>query len=195
MKSIDVKTAKTAELVAFYNEHAEQLGKKQVTKFADRQTAELRVTMMIADLEAATTEEDKPWGYEVHGLTHCPHCGIHLDNGIGEHGQEVNDKIIKHEKFQYVCLACGTEFGPAIPGKTEADPVRSAAIAESWKDDDVRKARSTHNAVEVDGVRYRSVREAFKRLGLPDSKHIKFRLQLKMYGEQAFGKYNFTLVQ
>jgi hypothetical protein len=195
MKSIDTKTAKTAELVTFYNEHAPQFGKREVKKFVDRQTAELRVNQLLADMAAVTTEEEKPWGYETHGLTHCPHCNIHLDNGIGEHGQEVNGKIIKHDKFQYVCLACGTEFGPAIPGTTEADPVRSAAIADSWKDDDVRKARSTHNAVEVDGVRYRSVREAFKQLGLPDSKHIKFRGQLKQYGEQAFGKHNFVLIK
>ena len=40
---IDVKTATTAELVAFYNKHAE----KPVTKFADRKTAERRVATLI----------------------------------------------------------------------------------------------------------------------------------------------------
>jgi hypothetical protein len=195
MKSINVQTAKTSELVAFYNEHAEQLGKKHITKFADRQTAEMRVSMMIADLEAEQAEPPKPYGFEDHGLTNCPHCNIHLENGVGVHNDEVNGKVIKHDKFQFVCLACGTEFGPEIPGVKPVDEKRSAAIAETWKDEDVRKARSTHNAVEVDGVRYRSVREAFKALGLPDSKHIKFRGQLKLYGEQAFGKHTFVLVQ
>lgn len=40
---IDVKTATTAELVAFYNKNAE----KPVTKFADRKTAERRVATLI----------------------------------------------------------------------------------------------------------------------------------------------------
>ena len=41
---INVNTAKTAELVAFYNKHAS----KPVTKFADRKTAERRVAALLA---------------------------------------------------------------------------------------------------------------------------------------------------
>lgn len=48
------------------------------------------------------------------GFTHCPGCGIHLSNGVGEDGQEVNLKTILHDQFQYACLACGHEFGPAV---------------------------------------------------------------------------------
>ncbi len=68
----------------------------------------------------------KPYGFEDHGFTHCPHCGIDLDNGVGEHMQEVNGKPIKHNKFQYECLGCGEEFGPEIkaaPAK-EAKPAK-----------------------------------------------------------------------
>lgn len=47
-------------------------------------------------------------------FTFCPCCGIHLENGVGTHGQEVNGRIIKHDAFEYECLACGEEFGPAV---------------------------------------------------------------------------------
>ena len=50
-----------------------------------------------------------------HGLTNCPCCGVHLSNGVGHHLQEVNGKVIKHDAKEYVCMACDTEFGPAIP--------------------------------------------------------------------------------
>lgn len=74
--------------------------------------------------------------FAVHGLTHCPHCGIHLSNGIGAHGDEVNGKAIKHDAFQYSCLACDGEFGPAIPGKATPKakgtraPVENTSTAE-----------------------------------------------------------------
>lgn len=70
----------------------------------------------------------KPWGYEIHGLTHCPNCGIHLDNGIGEHLQDVNGKHIKHEKYQFECLACGTEFGPEIEPTADKKPTKKIEI-------------------------------------------------------------------
>lgn len=69
--------------------------------------------------EEISIEEAKPFGFEEHGLTHCPACETHLSNGVGEHGQEVNGKPVKHAGFKYCCLACGAEFGPAIKGKTE----------------------------------------------------------------------------
>lgn len=47
-----------------------------------------------------------------------------------------------------------------------------------------RTGGRTH--VKVNGVEYRSVREAFKALGLPDSKHIKFRMELKAAGKKSF---------
>ena len=62
-------------------------------------------------------EESKPFGFEDHGLTHCPECGAHLNNGVGVHNQEVNGEKIKHDEFEYCCLGCGTEFGRAIKGQ------------------------------------------------------------------------------
>lgn len=60
---------------------------------------------------------DHPYGYTVHGHDNCPGCNIHLNNGVGEHMQDVNGKPIKHEKFEYACLGCGHEFGPAIKAR------------------------------------------------------------------------------
>lgn len=54
--SIDVKTAKTSELVAFYNEHAE----KPVKKFATRAKAEERVAALLANLAPAAPSAPAP---------------------------------------------------------------------------------------------------------------------------------------
>lgn len=51
-----VSSASTSELVAFYNKNCECFGKKQVKKFADRTTAQLRVRQMIEDIEAEQAE-------------------------------------------------------------------------------------------------------------------------------------------
>lgn len=76
-------------------------------------------------------EESKPFGFEDHGLAHCPECGAHLNNGVGVHNQEVNGKLIKHEQFEYCCLGCGTEFGRAIKGKTEKAPKAEPKVIEN----------------------------------------------------------------
>lgn len=79
----------------------------------DNCVCEMKVTPVEAE------EESKPYGYEHHGLTHCPHCNIHLDNGAGEHVDEVNGKLAVHTKTrEYWCMACGQEFGPLLLGKT-----------------------------------------------------------------------------
>lgn len=58
----------------------------------------------------------------------------------------------------------------------------------SWKIPEVRTARCERSAVDVDGETYRSVRAAFEALGLPISKHIAFRMELKEKGKlHAFG--------
>lgn len=66
--------------------------------------------------QAIAQEEVAP---VVGGFVNCPHCGIHLDNGVGYHGQEMYGKIFSHDKFEWECLGCGEEFGPEIPAKIE----------------------------------------------------------------------------
>ena len=181
---INITTATSAELLAFFNANT---GGAQVKKFADRKTAERRVSALvqemaeeyalemepnhepaayiehahqdnvdaayreiaareaeaegegpfITDLNTMREEASHPYGYTVHGHDNCPHCGIHLSNGVGEDGQEVNGKAIKHDAFQYECLGCGAEFGPAVVRKSApvSTGVLRPAMAASLKID------------------------------------------------------------
>jgi len=130
MNAHNIATATTAELLAFFNANT---GGSPVKKFADRKTAERRCQalademfaedqVMVAanpDYQAAVDSEEfnRPHAYAEHGHQTCPHCGIDLNNGVGEHMQEVNGTYIKHEQYQYECLGCGEEFGPAIKAR------------------------------------------------------------------------------
>lgn len=86
----------------------------------------------------------------------------------------------------------------------------SEGVAASWVDSNIRAARLTRDgvSVELDGKNvgvYKSTREAFRNLRLPDNKHIRFRLRLKEahrdhHGESATFEHNgknyvFTIVQ
>lgn len=71
------------------------------------------------------------------------------------------------------------------PVKKEATD-RSAAIAKTWTDPKVAAKRAERTHVKASGTVYRSVKEAFEQLGLPLSKHIKFRMQLKQVAELTF---------
>lgn len=50
----------------------------------------------------------------------CPHCGIHLSNGVGIHAEEVNGKwTVFTKKYENWCMACEGEFGPALQAPAE----------------------------------------------------------------------------
>lgn len=175
-----VANAKTAELVAFYNAHAV----KQVSKFADRKTAEKRVLALIADMTAQGQ--------------FCPHCNdIANPDSCGADityaGQE--GTAAGERRF---CHHCSTEFksdGTAY-NAPKASTHCSAAIAASWADKDVAARRAARHHVVVEGKgEFKSVREAFSRLGLPISKHIRFRMALKAAGALEFGNLMFRVQQ
>lgn len=75
-------------------------------------------------------------------------------------------------------------------------------VAKSWKDPEVAKARATRDKVIVTHGKkrgeFRSVREAFKLLGLPEAKHVAFRANLKSKRKDTFTwkgiVYNFEAV-
>lgn len=71
----------------------------------------------------------------------------------------------------------------ATPQEAEIAQKRSTAIAKSWEDKAVHAKRRQRSAVEVDGVQYRSVKQAFEALKLPLKEHIQFRMQLKAEGK------------
>lgn len=55
----------------------------------------------------------------------CPHCGIHLDNGCAYHDPRLG-AAYTNEEYEYACLGCGGEFGPAIKSKAKSKPKAQA---------------------------------------------------------------------
>lgn len=130
---MNVQTATTVELVAFYNAHTEA----QIKKFRDRATAEKKVQAILDAQTVEPTQEvsanDKQL-LEQYGTTICPSCGINLDNGVGIHEDDVNGKHVVHTKtHEYWCMACNAEFGPLLPGKKERTHAVSETQAETMK--------------------------------------------------------------
>lgn len=77
----------------------------------------------------------------------------------------------------------------------------SESVAASWADEATAKARSTRHHVKVAYGKMKektetfgSVRKAFHALGLPESKHIRFRGKLKKSGHEVFEHNSETFV-
>jgi len=194
-----VAKASTADLLAFFNANT---GGAQVKKFADRKTAERRVKALIEEMiadgdlqpqEETQVSEDKKFNYTVDG---CPHCHSTEDQTYaGEEGTAAEERNLCHH--------CGTEYWRETgeiykaPAKSAT---RSAAIAKSWDNDEIAKARAARDNVSVEGYgTFRSVASAFKKIGLPISRHIKFRIDLKANGTGTFkygtDEYTFKIVK
>lgn len=94
----------------------------------------------------------------------CPSCGINLSNGVGVHGDEVNGKIIHHDHYEYVCLACGEEFGPAIKEeapKADKKPEDKKVIEKTEKSTTDRPCKQVwHIADSMPGAKRKDVLEA-----------------------------------
>lgn len=172
-----VSYAKTSELVAFYNAHAI----KTVTKFADRATAEKRVTQMITDMVAAGQ--------------FCPVCDTLEKNGLdityaGPEGGKNADNYMHHH-----CDAVWRPNGSLVKEDAAPSADRSAAISATWGNPEVAAARAMRHKVVVEGRgEFRSVKAAFIALGLPVSKHIPFRMKLKEKGAALFDRFTFVVV-
>lgn len=180
----DFKDMKTSEMVVEFN----ALTGEQVKKFADRASAERRLTKARKDFpEAAESycaevaeaektkypvENQKQFFQEKDGSYHCPKCGSEeVFQGRGKNG------IVVEEETFYGCHHCDWEFDALNQPKNIN---RSKSTSESWNNAEIAEKRKQRNAVAVEdhGV-YRSVKHAFEALGLNKSKHIKFRLDLK----------------
>jgi transposase-like protein len=206
---INVKTATTAELLAYFNANS---GQKPVARFSDRKSAERRVTQLLLGTPEAKFSKELAGGVKkpaakkaaykqlfVDGSAVCPACGKHEDITCG--------RIVESKKLQRVvdehiatCHHCdhtwNMDTGRAVKSAA-ASPERSAAIAASWKNKGVAAARATRHGVVVvwagRSEKYSSVREAFVRLGLPLGRHIKFRGVLKASGRAEFNGHKFSL--
>lgn len=196
---MNITTATTAELVAFYNANS----LKPVKKFADRKTAERRVAALLpkASAEVIMAAAQRAVAADNAHELRCPECGDTENLTCGEvkilRGKQhvVNEHIAD-------CHICGhewnTETGRPVR-KAAASSDRSAAIAASWQNKEVAAARAVRHAVEVVGPnrktqQHRSVREAFMVLALPLGQHIKFRSELKAKGTATFGGYKFNII-
>lgn len=133
--------------------------RKPVTKFSDRKTAVKRVFDALLE-EQQQDSNAKP--------------------------QAIVVKVIaaKSPKSPKLSDLANMNTKPA-KAKVESKD-RSAAIAASWADPVIAAKRAERTHVKASGTLYRSVREAFEQLGLPLSKHIKFRMELKSVQELTF---------
>lgn len=77
-------------------------------------------TMLNQEPVAEAVTVEPSYEMQRYGTEHCPHCGIHLSNGVCGHQEEVNGKMKTFTKtHEFWCMACGEEFGPLLPGKVE----------------------------------------------------------------------------
>jgi hypothetical protein len=193
----------TAEMVAEYNLltgksikkfSSRAAGEQQLTKARElaQQTATVAVQPAAQPKEDEVTEETKGYRYDVDG---CPNCKATEDQTYaGQEGTTAEERNFCHH--------CGTEYwrdtGEIYKAPAKSD-TRSKAIAATWENDKIAAARSARDNVSVEGKgTFRSVAAAFKQLGLPMSKHIKFRIEVKANGTGTFkygeDEYEFRVV-
>ena len=198
MKAINEMT--TAEMVAEYN----ALTGKNIKKFSSRAAGEKQLAKVRSEVSSTSQAaadkvvEKKGFDYAVDG---CPGCGATEDQAAaGLDGTIAGDQ-------RNFCHKCSTEYWRDT-GKIYKAPkvstTRSKGISESWNNPEVAAKRAQRHNVKVvlDGKEkgvFRSTLEAFKKLNLPQSGHIKFRMALKAAGQKEFvsGKhtYQFSLVE
>lgn len=185
----DVIATKTADLVAFYNVNS---GSKPIKKFADRRTAETRVIALIESLNAldepsneSPIPDAKP-REEVSSdvKTHKARAVVKK----AEPTQEELDAMTDEEYEAFVKSGLNDSANCVVQNGTPSHRrSNSEGIAKSWDNKEVAQKRLTRNGVMVEGVgEFKSVRVAFAALGLPDSKHIRFRMKLKEAGRLNF---------
>jgi hypothetical protein len=158
-------------------------------------TAQEASTTMSTCPKCGSTEkqEAKVVGDDIDETIHCGSCGTtyFADGTVVQEGKAEKPAKVKKERKPK------EPKPPADPAETAK--LRSASTRESWSKPGVHEARRKRDGVSVDGVQYKSVRDAFKALGLPDSKHVPFRKKLKAAGALGFeheGKTtNFTIVK
>lgn len=199
----NVQAMATKSLLAIYNE----LTGKNTSKFATRIAGEKAVIKELIAADRYLEEDDivadapNPFSTAIANVSRvrtaltmgeCPFCGSHNVIRAGAEG------TIAGEQRNY-CEDCekeywnasGVEYKRRRPGKDVSKKVRK-----TWADPGVRAARIVKSKVEVNGVVYRSVREAFRELDLPDSKHIAFRMKLRAEGSLTYdGRLTFKILK
>lgn len=185
----DVIATKTADLVAFYNANS---GSKPIKKFADRRTAETRVIALIESLNALDEPSNES---PIPDAKPCEEMSsdvkTHKARAVvkkSEPTQEELDAMTDEEYEAFVKSGLNDSANCVVQNGTPSHRrSNSEGIAKSWDNKEVAQKRLTRNGVMVEGVgEFKSVRVAFAALGLPDSKHIRFRMKLKEAGRLNF---------
>ena len=188
--NIDIATAKTSELLAFYNDHAE----KPVNKFTNLDTARRRVTALVESLKVSA---------RAHRAAEAAAQAAQAAQAAARNANKIAktvDKTIKHADPAPEKKA-GKAQEPAATAP-QARRSNAAGIAASWNDPDVREARLFRQGVVVQvgkkSAEFNSTHAAFEALGLPMSKVIRFRMKLKeakkLTFEHAGKSYEFTIL-
>lgn len=185
----DVIATKTADLVAFYNANS---GSKPIKKFADRRTAETRVIALIESLNALDEpSNESPFPDAKPREEVSSNVKTHKARAVvkkAEPTQEELDAMSDEEYEAFVKSGLNDSANCVVQNGTPSHRrSNSEGIAKSWDNKEVAQKRLTRNGVMVEGVgEFKSVRAAFAALGLPDSKHIRFRMKLKEAGRLNF---------
>jgi len=197
MKATDIKTASTAQLVAFYNLHAD----RKVKKFQDRATAEKRVAEVIEMLPSDADFIDCPDLAKI--IPPTPESVRHEKKRLKRN----SDYREGADEFRAEMAKLGADVETPkkekSPKKAQSGNVlnRAASIAHSWLDENVAALRKSRMAVKVfnseDGLagEYKSVPEAFRKLGLPWAKMVQFRGQLRRDGKAQISIYTFKVAK
>lgn len=199
----DIASVATKDLVAFYNANAS----KTVSKFADRKTAEARVMALVETLEAPALELETDVATEVPSdiVIHKTRASRTVDDEASNllNSNTPEDEVTAEEALRELALMKEAAQKKASTPSKASGRTLSQAIADSWKLEGVTEARMTRHGVEVtvDGEShgdFKSVAAAFTALGLPMTKHIRFRMLVKKEGRAIFQhddvNYTFSLI-
>lgn len=194
-------TVAMKDLVVFYNAHSVD---KPVAKFADRKTAERRVLAVLDSLDIIAAQGGD---LEDGKLVNAPVMKTRASREVnpGTMLTDINaalaeDEITEEDARKELDLLKQAKVNAKVKTGAKSGLTLSAAIAASWADPVVAQKRMTRHGVTVtcngSSAEYKSVRAAFGTLGLPDSKHIRFRMLVKEHGSAVFEyngeKYHFT---
>jgi len=195
--SSDLSGFAAADLKAFFNANCSV----EVKKFATRAKMEERVLALATELQA----DGKGGAVE---STSTAVAVVKTDSAEqnADAGEESDDageqEETPEEEAARLAAEAHADANPEAQAAkrrdAEARSAQSAGVARSWLDADVRRTRLTRHGVsvaikgdeETDGEdtemgTYRSVAEAFRVIGLPFDKHIKFRLALKTSAQKV----------
>lgn len=104
---------------------------------------EMRAALTLAQRAKWDAENDAQLMKD-YGVTCCPSCGVHLSNGVGYDGDEVNGKTIRYT-HEFACLGCGHSFGKATNHKSRPDSHTGKGLK-------IEKGREERNGVKRPSV-------------------------------------------